>query len=1488
MEEAHVLKKNILELNEQAVDLMQCDMEKIWNLYHKSLEIRESFSISLNILEENDLILLSQTLTTAELSIYQELYQRLKQSPQEAKNWLAKRINELEIIFNEIDYNVQLDSHILVAQVQSYAVELLFLKKLAVYLEKNIDQNISPDIFSEVYAFISQSYRLKKIYFKCIKARVQNLSDQVLQEEVRVFQAETERLLAQDEISFEQIKKITRWGNVIPSNMSRRKKSHRVIFNNCRNARNNLKNYILQRIQASLPEDAESWTDHLITEMQERFDEAIVSIEEVSLAKTVKTLTTIKEDCKWLLKFLKENYKNNKNDKKLKKKYKKVKKLYRSVVTELQEQELQEKLESIFGKKFVFYFENFIIFLIFLVILLLFLDDTKYFSEYKFDLAPKYATDLNDADTAGMASKVEPLPKAIYKIFEKNQYVLSQDIVVLIHKYHQEWEIVDKKHGYSFLVIAKDHTLEVRLIGKIHTFFRWLDLIICFIFLMEIFTKLILVKGKLFYFYRHFLIDILPSIPVGFISTSLQRMEYAKFARLYRVIRLQRIVRYIRVIRPVIRIFRVITFLVRGIDRLVKRYARWLNRNIVFFGSFDEVQELQEPTFLQKIQELRTHYIFNNRRFYENLERPQPFMIAYIVSLEIRLQTPDEGIIIAESYSLKPDILIEDIMHLFLNLQGKQVEDILGRDFSYVIHQYMGYLDAPLIRRLPIVKRILALHKKHLAPDFTARIGRLFGRMLERILASIYWFCDLYGVVTASRLLDKIADKLILTFKHPTKRLFMFGGFFILANLLFSMLPFPFMKTILNYTTKIFGMPLIIMGCICLIPFLFGYWLRKVAGEASGFYEKIAEAQFINLLKTLKIEILEQDLQFIHDRVLQPEVRIRQQEDRNFPESITLMEQMRNNITNMQEEEESNETVTREEVSSERLYQQVLLLYKDYLDGAPLHKSDIKTTEQFLGNIIISNIRTHRLRYTKKQFKQLSRLDLTKNRSFFSPYLWFSFITQSICHNTAQLIFEYNKHAIRKSLLNMQTKENRAHYYKWLNKRSGKKRRASVEKIPSPELSKRKKLKLFKQTLFKWENTKPEYSTTYFNALHFLSYNPSQDEMIRFNFSEELYEIFCKDRENIIRTVFGTYPLRNLPKPQRSINMYQWYHEHLAGGRIFLFPFVLIWWACKAIWFSFKWCCVNINRLLKRDQYSEFEVSPKADFDVAIRKINRMRKPIYMACAKLRAQYDFEYLGLSLPWSEDLATDSIKETDEEKQHVALLMQDLEYIHALNHEYDYFRELISKRKKQLRKFIQFVEQQGWVENGFIEYLKKINPNINIQANSLVKELQHRHYQILRALAIAYTIDYRKLSSLLNAKETLMEVFDATLESKKLSLIQEIRIFFLRCKRRLSTWHNNWEYENFKKFWKDIEYDKKYNNKDKKRCWKAYIEKRTQLKEVLFIIKNEGDIVIIDEIIESIILNSSSWSDELLSLRTIQTLSVMDVKNYRQYIAQLGNY
>ena len=70
----------------------------------------------------------------------------------------------------------------------------------------------------------------------------------------------------------------------------------------------------------------------------------------------------------------------------------------------------------------------------------------------------------------------------------------------------------------------------------------------------------------------------------------------------------------------------------------------------------------------------------------------------------------------------------------------------------------------------------------------------------------------------------------------------------------------------------------------------------------------------------------------------------------------------------MQEEEESNETVTREEVSSERLYQQVLLLYKDYLDGAPLHKSDIKTTEQFLGNIIISNIRTHRLRYTKKQF----------------------------------------------------------------------------------------------------------------------------------------------------------------------------------------------------------------------------------------------------------------------------------------------------------------------------------------------------------------------------------------------------------------------------------------------------------------------------------------------------------------------------------------
>ena len=72
------------------------------------------------------------------------------------------------------------------------------------------------------------------------------------------------------------------------------------------------------------------------------------------------------------------------------------------------------------------------------------------------------------------------------------------------------------------------------------------------------------------------------------------------------------------------------------------------------------------------------------------------------------------------------------------------------------------------------------------------------------------------------------------------------------------------------------------------------------------------------------------------------------------------------------------------------------LLYRDYLDGAILHQSDIKTTEQLLGNLSIRSLFDYKMNLTPQERKMIEKLDLGSHRSLIGPFMWFSLITQSV------------------------------------------------------------------------------------------------------------------------------------------------------------------------------------------------------------------------------------------------------------------------------------------------------------------------------------------------------------------------------------------------------------------------------------------------------------------------------------------------------------
>ena len=86
---------------------------------------------------------------------------------------------------------------------------------------------------------------------------------------------------------------------------------------------------------------------------------------------------------------------------------------------------------------------------------------------------------------------------------------------------------------------------------------------------------------------------------------------------------------------------------------------------------------------------------------------------------------------------------------------------------------------------------------------------------------------------------------------------------------------------------------------------------------------------------------------------------------------------------------------------------------------------------------------------------------------------------------------------------------------------------------------------------------------------------------------------------------------------------------------------------------------------------------PQKDFVVAQRKIDRMRKPIFMKLLQLRAQIDFAYLGLRVEGLEPLNA-----SDEDPY----VLQDLELIKAIEVERLPIIEQIESTQSSLESFM----------------------------------------------------------------------------------------------------------------------------------------------------------------------------------------------------------
>lgn len=1019
----------------------------------------------------------------------------------------------------------------------------------------------------------------------------------------------------------------------------------------------------------------------------------------------------------------------------------------------------------------------------------------------------------------------------------------------------------------------------MKLTPQVKTILIWVDTAICFVFLTEFFTKLYYAENKSLYFRRHFLIDFLPSVPFALIFSLFQGPVVSIAAgRAARLARISRMTRYIRILRPMIRVFRVLIFLMRALDRLVRRYETVFNRNVILFPDPNHQRQTTHLSIQSEIQGLRERCRKRMRMLLNSMEPDARLCYIQERTQEIINQlSGHDGSSRAQGLLQKNNdaVYFDDLVEKMVNIDEIEVEELLGERFIHQMSRIFRVLAAPGVRSLPLIRGLAKAYMDLAPAALVAWLIQGIGRFLERIQRIIHWVGDLYGIVTGPQVLDRIGLTLINATMRPARRLLLFGFLFIFFTLFIQAFSIGWFKDAAKFLAKFLGTPIIVLGALSLIPLTLGFWFRMIAGETTDFFARISEAQFIARLKQIKQHKASFDLRHLVLRVLQPEAVLRQQSITDPEQLITqLKEQLgQRGEFSLRELSRHASSVDIPEThpllaSSEQTIEdhptelkstwserdRIVLLYEDYLDGTPLHRSDTKTTNHLLGNITIQNIRKHRLGLSLVQNLRIEKLDLSRPRLllYFGPYLWFSSITESLTHRIARLIVEYNQNCIPRRELDWYPEEERTLFEDWITHREER-----LEGIPQQQERQKKDQK--------------EFRTTEFTALHFLSAEPERDRSIQRSFGTRVARLMQEERKLLMRELFGYYPFHLMAKEHKTFNIYQSYQKHVSGGRFLLLPFKMIGWFFQSIIWGILRIKTLVTDILRPPSHVETQVKGKADFSIAIRKINRMRKPLYIECMRLRAAFDIEYLGFYLPGHEQSGLEG-----------NTYVTDLDFIGASKRETLEFEQLQETREQQILLFDHFLERQQWKGEQWIQKLHDIHP-----------ALAEKQGEVLRAMTSAFAADYKNVRTLLDAEHHINILLNAEEHSDfphpSPSFWRSIGFRMSRMFKTLFYVRQDKELEWFECAWERLGHGHR-TPEEKQRHWELFLTYSStftsHLKCVASLEQTPSENVA--DVLEHVMRHSSIWTEELLTLRTLQTLTQLDIQLYRELVHTMGAY
>ncbi|MFO0888868.1 MAG: hypothetical protein U0790_06930 [Isosphaeraceae bacterium] len=442
------------------------------------------------------------------------------------------------------------------------------------------------------------------------------------------------------------------------------------------------------------------------------------------------------------------------------------------------------------------------------------------------------------------------------------------------------------------------------------------------------------------------------------------------------------------------------------------------------------------------------------------------------------------------------EIPVEAVVDRLIQLSPERLIDQMGPAFVISADRYLRLLDAPLVRRLPIIRNLVAYRQKSPAEAVTLAANYL-GHLVQRLLEMIYFLADLQGTLSPAVFLDRVGQTIVNATRTPAKRLLWTGSaflfLFLVVNAVGVLEPF---RGFVDRLQRLLGWPVIVLGVICLGFWWLGSWLRKIANQSADFCERVAEAQFAAQTKNLKSRRREQDAQFLAERVIDPELLLRSSDDR-LPEVYRR--------PGGPEKSASGEDLleNRELV----FLRNIRLLYQDYLDGSPFHRSDTKASVQLLGNLALTNLRRSHLGHLLREGRALDRLDLNRaGRILGGPYLWFNYITRMIVQETAILLLDYNRNAVPRDRLACSSAADREAFRDWLSRRL----RIEPEEVELPEPVASPGPGRAAPPPFSRPEAREFLETVEFTAMDFLADDPQRDEVIRARFGPQVAALVAR------------------------------------------------------------------------------------------------------------------------------------------------------------------------------------------------------------------------------------------------------------------------------------------------------------------------------------------------------------------------------------------